>query len=188
MGTGQQGTRATRAEGAGHRRVRTRRDVRRADRQGVRSGRHWSLQHDEVDMVRSIGADDVIDYTLDDITGGGQRFDVILDTGGNRSLTHLRPRPHPTGGAGHRRRRNGRTVARRHRPSAPGAHAVPVRRPAAGHAHDVGERGGPDRSHRAHRVRQGDTGHRPDVPAERDPAAIRYMEEGHARGKVVVTV
>ena len=44
----------------------------------------------KVDTVRSIGADHVVDYTLEDITGGGQRYDVVLDIGGNRSLTQLR--------------------------------------------------------------------------------------------------
>ncbi len=44
----------------------------------------------KVDVVRSIGADHVIDYTHEDITAGGKRYDVILDIGGNRSLTHLR--------------------------------------------------------------------------------------------------
>lgn len=43
-----------------------------------------------VDMVRSIGADHVIDYTQEDITQGGQRYDVILDMAGNRSLSELR--------------------------------------------------------------------------------------------------
>src|SRR6058998_4046410 len=39
-----------------------------------------------VDLVRSIGADRVIDYTREDFTKGGQRFDLILDIGGKRSL------------------------------------------------------------------------------------------------------
>ena len=44
----------------------------------------------KVDTVRSIGADHVVDYTREDIAGGGQRYDVVLDIGGNRSLTQLR--------------------------------------------------------------------------------------------------
>jgi NADPH:quinone reductase-like Zn-dependent oxidoreductase len=44
----------------------------------------------KVDMVRSIGADDVIDYTQADVTADGRRFDVILDIGGNRRLSVLR--------------------------------------------------------------------------------------------------
>jgi len=43
-----------------------------------------------VDMVRSIGADHIVDYTKDDMTTGDQRYDVILDTAGNRSLSSLR--------------------------------------------------------------------------------------------------
>jgi NADPH:quinone reductase-like Zn-dependent oxidoreductase len=44
----------------------------------------------KVDMVRSLGADHVIDYTRDDFATGEQRYDVILDIGGNSSLSRLR--------------------------------------------------------------------------------------------------
>jgi NADPH:quinone reductase-like Zn-dependent oxidoreductase len=44
----------------------------------------------KVDMVRSIGADHVIDYTHDDFVDRDQRYDVILDIGGNSSLSRLR--------------------------------------------------------------------------------------------------
>jgi NADPH:quinone reductase-like Zn-dependent oxidoreductase len=44
----------------------------------------------KVEMVRSIGADHVIDYTREDFAEGGQRYDVILDIGGNSSLARLR--------------------------------------------------------------------------------------------------
>jgi NADPH:quinone reductase-like Zn-dependent oxidoreductase len=50
-----------------------------------------------VDMVRSIGADHVVDYTQTDITEGEQQYDVILDTAGNRSLSDLRRALTPTG-------------------------------------------------------------------------------------------
>ena len=43
-----------------------------------------------VEMVRSIGADRVIDYTRDDFTQGAQRYDLILDCAGNHSLSALR--------------------------------------------------------------------------------------------------
>ena len=43
-----------------------------------------------VDMVRSIGADQVIDYTHEDFTHGGQHYDLMLDTVGNRSLSECR--------------------------------------------------------------------------------------------------
>jgi NADPH:quinone reductase-like Zn-dependent oxidoreductase len=51
----------------------------------------------KVDLVRSIGADDVIDYTRDDFAEMGQRYDVILDTAGNRSVSHLRRALAPRG-------------------------------------------------------------------------------------------
>ena len=38
-----------------------------------------------VEMVRSLGADTVIDYTTDDFVPGGARFDVMLDNVGNRT-------------------------------------------------------------------------------------------------------
>lgn len=50
----------------------------------------------KVDLVGSLGVDHVIDYTREDITTGG-RHDVILDIGGNRSLTHLRRALTPRG-------------------------------------------------------------------------------------------
>jgi len=51
----------------------------------------------KVDVVGSIGADHVIDYTRSDVTDGGQRFDVIIDTGGNTSLSRLRRALTPRG-------------------------------------------------------------------------------------------
>ncbi|MCH7901793.1 MAG: NAD(P)-dependent alcohol dehydrogenase [Acidobacteria bacterium] len=43
-----------------------------------------------LDLVRSIGGDHVIDYTQEDFTQSGQRYDLILDMAGDRSLSHLR--------------------------------------------------------------------------------------------------
>jgi NADPH:quinone reductase-like Zn-dependent oxidoreductase len=45
----------------------------------------------KVDLVRSLGADYVIDYTVEDFARGAVRYDVIVDTGGNRRLRDLRP-------------------------------------------------------------------------------------------------
>ena len=44
----------------------------------------------KLDLVRSIGADDVIDYTREDFTDGSRRWDVIIDTAGRRPLSRLR--------------------------------------------------------------------------------------------------
>lgn len=51
----------------------------------------------KVDLVRSIGANHVIDYTRDDFTDGTQHWDVIVDTAGRRSLRELRRALTPDG-------------------------------------------------------------------------------------------
>ena len=52
---------------------------------------------EKVDLVRALGADHVIDYTVDDFADGEHRYDVILDIGGNRRLSHLRRALTPRG-------------------------------------------------------------------------------------------
>jgi NADPH:quinone reductase-like Zn-dependent oxidoreductase len=44
----------------------------------------------KVELVRSIGADEVIDYTREEIPDGTRRYDVIFDTAGNREASYLR--------------------------------------------------------------------------------------------------
>lgn len=44
----------------------------------------------KMDLVRSLGADEVLDYAATDPTDGSTRYDVILDIGGNRRLRDLR--------------------------------------------------------------------------------------------------
>ena len=51
----------------------------------------------KVDLVKSIGADHVIDYTHDDFAEGQRRYDVILDIGGNATLSRLRRALTPKG-------------------------------------------------------------------------------------------
>jgi NADPH:quinone reductase-like Zn-dependent oxidoreductase len=51
----------------------------------------------KIELVSSIGADRVLDYTVDDIADPDHRYDVILDTGGNRRLTELRTALKPRG-------------------------------------------------------------------------------------------
>jgi NADPH:quinone reductase-like Zn-dependent oxidoreductase len=50
-----------------------------------------------VDLVRSVGADHVIDYTRDDFTKGGPRYDLILDNVENRSVSDCRRALTPAG-------------------------------------------------------------------------------------------
>src|SRR4029450_4465037 len=43
-----------------------------------------------LELARSLGADEVVDYTTTDVTRDGRRYDLILDTVGNRSVPELR--------------------------------------------------------------------------------------------------
>ena len=51
----------------------------------------------KADMVRSLGAEHVVDYTREDVTDGRARYDVIIDTGGNRRVADLRRALTPAG-------------------------------------------------------------------------------------------
>ena len=51
----------------------------------------------KLDLVRSLGADHVIDYTCEDFADGGHRYDLILDIGGRNTISHLRRALTPTG-------------------------------------------------------------------------------------------
>jgi NADPH:quinone reductase-like Zn-dependent oxidoreductase len=53
----------------------------------------------KLDLVRSIGADHVVDYSQEDFAAGGQRYDVILDIGGRSPLSRLRRALTPDGTA-----------------------------------------------------------------------------------------
>jgi NADPH:quinone reductase-like Zn-dependent oxidoreductase len=61
-----------------------------ADVTAVCSGRN-------AEMVRTLGADAVIDYTKEDFVAGGARFDLVFDTVGNRALSDFRKVLNPTG-------------------------------------------------------------------------------------------
>lgn len=68
-----------------------------------------------VDLVRSIGADHVVDYTTEDFTVGAPRYDLILDNVGNHSMAQTRRALTPTGtlisnGGGHSSGKLSRTI------------------------------------------------------------------------------
>jgi NADPH:quinone reductase-like Zn-dependent oxidoreductase len=68
-----------------------------------------------VELVRSIGADHVIDYTSDDFTAAAARYDLILDNVGNHSMARTRRALAPSGtlisnGGGHADGKLGRTI------------------------------------------------------------------------------
>ena len=121
----------------------------------------------KVDMVRSIGADQVIDYTREDFAEGDQRYDLILDIGGNSTLRRLRRALTPkgtlviTGGE-----TDGRWLGGTDR-QIRALMLSPFVEPEAGHVRILREPRGHDHPRGAYRIRKGHPGHRQDVPAER---------------------
>jgi NADPH:quinone reductase-like Zn-dependent oxidoreductase len=53
----------------------------------------------KLDLVRSLGADRVVDYTQDDVADGVHHYDLIIDIGGNSPLSRLRRALNPAGTA-----------------------------------------------------------------------------------------
>ena len=131
-----------------------------------------------LELVRSLGADHVIDYTVSDFADGGRRYDRILDTIGNRSVRDLR-RALAEGG---KAAVTGFTTVRK-------LSAVVLRggkNVAQVSAHVTDK----DLQVLSELIEAGKV--RPEIdrryPFAEIPEAIAYLEEGHARGKVVVGV
>jgi NADPH:quinone reductase-like Zn-dependent oxidoreductase len=139
------------------------------------------------ELVRSLGAADVVDYTRHDFARAGQRYDVVLDLVGNRSLRALRRALTPRGtlvSAGGARGRWFRPLAMFVKVSL----AAPLaRQPLRTVMADVT---GADLDQLAQLADAGQLQPRIDrtYPLRETQAALAYLEEGHARGKVVVTV
>ncbi len=139
-----------------------------------------------IDMLRSIGADRVIDYTREDFTMGPRDQDVVIDIGGNRSVRALRRRLKSDGrlvlvGAGAGRlgpmtRLFGGMVRKRILRQPIGMYIAAVRvedLEALTQLIEAGKlRPVVDRTY----------------PLERTAEALRYVESGQARGKVVITI
>jgi NADPH:quinone reductase-like Zn-dependent oxidoreductase len=131
-----------------------------------------------LELVRSLGADQVIDYTTTELTAGGRRYDRILDTVGNRSVAELKG------------------------VLAEGGKAAVTGFTSVGRLLAVSLRGGKDIAQvQAHvttedlellsaLVEAGKVRPRIDrrYPFTDLPAAIAYLEQGHARAKVVVAM
>jgi NADPH:quinone reductase-like Zn-dependent oxidoreductase len=143
----------------------------------------------KVDLVRSIGADDAIDYTREEFADGSKHYDLIIDTAGNRSLSHLRRALAPrgtlviVGGEGGGRWLGGfdRQIFR-----APLV-SLFVRqrlRPL------VSKERKEDLLSLKELIEGGKVTPVIDrtYPLSEAPEAIRYLERGHARGKVVISV
>lgn len=146
---------------------------------GVCSGRN-------AELVRSIGADHVIDYTKEDFVSGERRYDLILDNVGSRSLSDCRRMLTPSGKyvlIGADRDRGG-----------PLFRFVKVS--------ILSMLGSRNITGMMARPRQEDLYVMKDLieagkvtpvidrafPLREVPEAMRYLEEGHVRGKIVITV
>jgi NADPH:quinone reductase-like Zn-dependent oxidoreductase len=131
-----------------------------------------------LDLVRSLGADHMVDYTTTDFVGGGGRYDLILDTVGNRSVPDLK------------------------RALAPGGKAAVTGFTSVRRLLGVSLRGGKDVAMVQAHVTTRDLELLSELlEADRVrplidrryrfadlPAAIAYLEQGHARAKVVVAM
>ena len=140
-------------------------------------------------LVRSLGADDVIDYARDEIDRDGPRYDVIIDTAGNRPLPLLRRAITPHGtlvlvGGEHGRGRLLGGFGRQLR--APLASIFTSQRLRGLTARERAE----DLNTLSELIESGKITPLIDraYPLADAPDAIRHLAEGHATGKVVVTV
>jgi NADPH:quinone reductase-like Zn-dependent oxidoreductase len=141
-----------------------------------------------VSLVRSIGADHVIDYTHEDFTKSGQRYDLIFDCVGNHSLSAFRRVISPNGtylivgGSG-----GGRWIG----PLARGLKAILWSRFVSQNLVMVLSSSNKEDLVTLKQLAESKT-FTPIVdrtyPLSEVPKAIRYLEEGHARGKVVVAL
>jgi NADPH:quinone reductase-like Zn-dependent oxidoreductase len=150
---------------------------------GVCSGRN-------ADMVRSLGADHVIDYTKEDFTKGDERYDVILDNVGTQPLSGFRRVLKPDGicvmigGGGPN---DGRWVGPMARPikaklMSPFISQKMGMMLAQGNKDDLNVLADLMQSGKVTPVIDRT------YPLSEIREAVRYLEAGHARGKVVITV
>ena len=137
-------------------------------------------------MVRSIGADRVIDYTREDFTKSGQRYDLIFDCVGNHSLLACRRVLNPKGIYIAVGGPSGRWMIG---PLARGITAPVLSRFVSQKLAMVLAKPSKEDLTIMHKLMK--TGKVTSVIDKRYrlsevPEAIRYLEEGHARGKVVI--
>jgi NADPH:quinone reductase-like Zn-dependent oxidoreductase len=146
----------------------------------------------KLDMLRSIGADRVVDYTAEDFTKGDERYDVVMDIAGNHTWSELRRvltadgsyvliGHDQYGGSGHRWLGSlGRFFK------------LMVISPFVSQLHPF--RGAKDPGDRVAVLKElVEAGKITPVidrtfPLDEAPDAIRYLESGAAQGKVVLTV
>ena len=143
-----------------------------------------------VDLVRSLGADRVIDYTKEDFTKTGQRYDVILDNVGNQPLLSFRRALIPKGkyvmiGGGGPNDQG--LIGPLFRPIKAMLLSPFVSQEMGMFMADTNQK---DLAVLADLMQSGKV--KPVIDRtyklSEVPAAIAYLEQGHARGKVVITV
>ena len=141
----------------------------------------------KLDLVRSLGAEHVLDYTRDDFADGAHTYDVIVDIAGNPSLSRLRRALTPTGTValvggedagkltGMRRQLRGAALS----PFVRQRLALVSPQERAGHIERL-----------AALIEEGTVTPSVDrtYPLERAPEAMRHLEDGKVRGKVAITV
>jgi NADPH:quinone reductase-like Zn-dependent oxidoreductase len=140
-----------------------------------------------LELVRSLGADRVIDYTREDFTRGGPKYDLIFDNVENRSLSDVRRALAPRGtlilnsGTG---AKGPRMLARLIRPLLVSRFVAQNMRRFVSHPN------GADLAVLKALIEDGKL--RPVIdgtwPLSETPAALRHIADGHARGKVVIAV
>jgi len=140
-----------------------------------------------VDMVRTLGADYVVDYTREDVTRGGKQFDVIVDAVGNRDLLDMRRVLKPKGTFVIVGGPEGAWLA---------GLILPIK------AAFIGPFVSQEFKFFLADINQNDLGVLNELlrsgkltpvidrryPLSETAAAIKYLEAGHARGKVVITI
>lgn len=143
-----------------------------------------------VDLIASIGADEVIDYSTEDFTRTGQRYDLVLDVAGTRSISACRRVLTPKGTLVAVGGPAGRWLQ-------PAGHmfSTLAMAPLASQRMVMADTVGCTEKKQNLMTLTGlieDGKVTPAIdrcyPFEQIPAAIRYQEQGHARGKVIVAV
>lgn len=141
-----------------------------------------------VELVRSLGADEVIDYTVDDPIDAGRTYDLIVNIGGTHSLGALRRtlNRHGTlaavGGS-----RHGGLLG----PGSVGIRGVLISPFVGQRLRSVSDKpNSTDLETLATMIEEGELTPVIDrtYPLSQTPEAMRYLEDGHPKGKIVVTV
>ena len=142
----------------------------------------------KADLVRNLGADRVLDYNREDFADGGQRYDIVLDIGGNSPLARLRRALVRSGtlvmvGG----ETGGRWLGGFDRTLRALALSPFVSQQLTGL---VNSENAADLGVLAHLIDAGKVTPVVDrtYPLDETGKALRYLEEGHARGKVAITI